>query len=110
VLIVDDPDAPVGTWVHWLAWNMPITSTEIYEGTKSNDRGLTQGLNDFHQVGWGGPCPPKNNGAHRYVFRMYALDTILPLESGASRAMLEAAMNGHILATGEWVGTYERRP
>lgn len=108
-IVVDDPDAPVGTWVHWTAWGLPPTATMLAGGVSPKDGGLVQGLNDFQQVGWGGPCPPPGHGPHRYSFRVYALDVALPLSTGASRAELDAAMVGHIQAQGEWMGRYERK-
>lgn len=108
-IVVDDPDAPVGTWVHWTAWGIPPTSTMLAGGISPKDGGLVQGLNDFQQVGWGGPCPPPGHGPHRYYFRVYALDVALSLSTGASRAELDAAMSGHIQAQGEWMGRYERK-
>lgn len=108
-LIVDDPDAPVGTWVHWLIWNIAGDQTGLVEDIRHGERKVVQGLNDFKQIGWGGPCPPPGNGAHRYYFRLYALNAELPVAAGASRAQLEAAMAGHIVGTGEWQGRYERK-
>ena len=101
-LIVDDPDAPAGTWVHWILWNMDPAMKEVKEG--SVPRGAQQGLNDFRQHEYSGPCPP--SGTHRYVFRVYALDKQLELKAGAGRKDLETAMIGHILAEGELIGKY----
>ena len=108
-LIVDDPDAPVGTWVHWLVWNIAGDQTGLIESIRQGERHVVQGLNDFKQLGWGGPCPPPGNGAHRYYFRLYALNTELALPTGASRAQLDAAMVGHVVGTGEWQGRFERK-
>jgi Raf kinase inhibitor-like YbhB/YbcL family protein len=104
VLIVDDPDAPVGTWVHWVVWNIPHDTREIAEG--SLPAGASQGLNDFKRNSYGGPCPP--SGTHRYYFKVYALDTTLELAPSGNKAALEKAMQGHILARGQLMGTYKR--
>ncbi len=103
-LIVDDPDAPRGTWVHWVVWNISPDTKEIREGAVPS--GALQGMNDFRQLDYGGPCPP--SGTHRYFFKLYALDTLLSLGGGASKANLERAMEGHILARAELVGLYSR--
>ena len=104
-LIVDDPDAPVGTWVHWVVWNIPHDVREIVEG--SLPAGAKQGLNDWKRNSYGGPCPP--SGTHRYYFKIYALDKILDISPSADKAALEKAMHGHILAQGQLMGTYRRR-
>lgn len=104
VLIVDDPDAPMGTWNHWLVWNLPPTTREITEGFVPQTAVL--GTNDFGQLQYGGPCPP--SGTHRYFFRVYALDTILKLPQGAKRNELEQAMKNHIISQGELMGRYQR--
>jgi Raf kinase inhibitor-like YbhB/YbcL family protein len=101
-LIVDDPDAPVRPWVHWLAWNLPVTS-HINEDTPLKE----QGINDFRENKYGGPCPPY--GVHRYFFKVYALNTLLTLNEFADKKALERAMNGHVLAYGELVGLYMRK-
>lgn len=101
VLIVDDPDAPGKTWVHWLVWNIPVT-----HHIKENSVPGEQGLNDFKRIAWGGPCPP--SGTHRYFFKVYALDTLLELSSKTTKKELEQAMGEHILAFGELVGVYKR--
>lgn len=108
-LVVDDPDAPTGTWVHWLAWGIPGTERGLLEGVKPTSPGLLQGLNSFKQIGWGGPCPPQGSPPHHYRFRVYALDVKLSLSAGSDRARLEAAMQGHVVAQGEWVGIYQRK-
>jgi len=100
-LIVDDPNAPKGVWDHWLLWDIKPVN-EI----KENSIPGTEGMNDFKRQHWGGPCPP--SGEHRYLFKVYALDTLLKLESGSVKALLEKAMKGHILAQGELVGLYSR--
>jgi Raf kinase inhibitor-like YbhB/YbcL family protein len=101
VLIVDDPDAPMGTWDHWIVWNIPPTS-KIEENTVPG----TEGMNDFRRRSYGGPCPPY--GTHRYFFKVYALDTQLDLKSNSTKKDVEKAMEGHILAEGELVGLYRR--
>lgn len=103
-LIVDDPDAPAGNWVHWVLYNLPPDLTELPEGIKKIG---VEGKNDFGRLGYGGPCPPRGK-AHRYFFRLYALDTMLELREGTTRARLLQAMQGHILAQGELMGRYSR--
>ena len=108
-LICDDPDAPMGTWVHWVLFNIPADAsglpTEISpDATLEN--GALHGTNDFGRLGYGGPCPP--GGTHRYFFKLYALDTELDLASGITKAQLLEAMEGHILAEGQLMGTYQR--
>lgn len=107
-LVVDDPDAPGKTWVHWLAWDIPAEARGLPEGIAPTATSPVQGRNDFREVGWGGPCPPKGHGAHRYVFRLYALDRPLALPPGATRAEVEKAMAGHVLASGELTGKFHR--
>jgi Raf kinase inhibitor-like YbhB/YbcL family protein len=111
VLIVDDPDAPVGTWLHWLVYDLPAKATELPENVDKSQHiaaGAKQGLNSFKHLGYGGPCPPAGK-AHRYFFKLYALDTLLDLKPGASKKEVERAMANHILAQGELMGTYKRR-
>lgn len=103
-LIVDDPDAPGRTWVHWLAWDLPASARSLPEGVKPEDPGLIQGTTDFGRVGYGGPCPPPGHGTHRYFVRLYALDRLLGLPAGSSRVQLDAAMKGHVLASTELMG------
>ncbi|WP_013320871.1 YbhB/YbcL family Raf kinase inhibitor-like protein [Gloeothece verrucosa] len=108
-LICDDPDAPFKTWVHWVVYNLPPTSRSLPENVPSGDalpNGGVQGINDFKKVAYGGPCPPK--GTHRYFFKLYALDTLLDLKAKATKAQLEAAMAGHVLASAELIGIYRR--
>lgn len=108
-LICDDPDAPVGTWVHWVIYNIPANINELEENFpnhKTFPNGIKQGTNDFRKIGYGGPCPP--SGTHRYFFKIYALDKILDLEAGATKKQLLDAMEGHILAMGELIGKYKR--
>ncbi len=103
VLIVDDPDAPHGVFVHWLAWNIETTSLHLVEGVNLP----SQGRNDFGELDYRGPCPPKGN-PHRYFFKLYALDTSLQLASGSNKKQLEESMKGHIIGQAELVGTYQR--
>lgn len=108
-VIVDDPDAPHPYFVHWLAWNIPGEWTRLDPGCDPDDERFAQGTNGFGNVGWSGPCPPRDHGPHRYVVRVFALDAMLDLEPGANRAALEAAIHGHALASAELVARYERR-
>ena len=108
-LICDDPDAPMGTWVHWILFNLPADIIELHENVppeKELESGAKQGMNDFRKIGYGGPCPP--GGTHRYFFKFYALDTEINLEAGATKEELLKAMEGHILAEGQLIGRYER--
>jgi Raf kinase inhibitor-like YbhB/YbcL family protein len=110
-LIADDPDAPVGTWVHWVLYDLPASTTSLRDNvTKSQliENNAKQGVNDFTQIGYGGPCPPPGK-PHRYFFKIYALDTMLDLKPGATKAQLLKAMEGHILGQGQLMGTYQRR-
>ena len=104
-LIVDDPDAPMGTWVHWVVWNIDPKTTEIKEN--SVPKGSMQGMNDFRKHDYGGPCPP--SGTHRYFFKVYALDAELKLGSNSRKKDVEKAMQNHILAKGELIGLYSRK-
>ena len=104
-LIVDDPDAPVGTWVHWVLWNIDPGTKEIKENMVPE--GARQGINDFRKHDYGGPCPP--SGTHRYFFKLYALDDLPELKSGSEKADLERSMKGHIISQTQIVGTYRRR-
>ena len=103
-LIVDDPDAPMGTWVHWVLWNIPPETKEVKEG--SVPEGSQQGMNDFRKQNYGGPCPP--SGTHRYLFKLYALDSLLNLNPRSTKADVEKAMKGHILSQAQVVGLYKR--
>jgi Raf kinase inhibitor-like YbhB/YbcL family protein len=110
-LICDDPDAPVGTWVHWVVYGLPATTTELAEkipASESLENGAKQGVNDFKHVGYGGPCPPSEK-PHRYYFKIYALDAEIPLKPRATKKELLKAMEGQILAQGELMGTYQRK-
>ena len=104
-LICDDPDAPMGTWVHWVLWNIPPSVKEIKEN--SVPQGGVEGMNDFRKHSYGGPCPP--SGTHRYFFKVYALDTLLIISPNSTKADLEKAIKGHILAQGQLIGLYKRR-
>ena len=109
-LIMDDPDAPVGTWVHWVLFDLPSETRELAEGVAKQEQlagGTRQGRNDFGKIGYGGPCPPPGN-PHRYFFKLYALDAKLNLKAGVTKAEVERAMNGHILAHAELIGRYGR--
>lgn len=103
-LIVDDPDAPVGTWVHWVLWNIDPKLKEIKENSVPPNS--VQGKNDFTKNKYGGPCPP--SGTHRYFFKLYALDTLLDLSPNSTKYDLEKAMKGHVLSEGQIVGLYKR--
>ena len=108
-LICDDPDAPRGTWVHWVIFDMPATVKELPENVAPRETvspGGKQGTNDFKNVGYGGPCPP--SGTHRYYFKLYALDTKLDLGASTTKDQLLKAMEGHIVAKGQLMGTYKR--
>jgi len=124
-LICDDPDAPGGSWVHWVIYGMDATTTELPEKlgkvdqvfsvdyemeTQSAAKSMSarQGMTDFGKTGYGGPCPPRGHGVHHYHFRLYALDTELNLAPRVTRKQLESAMKGHILAQTELIGTYQR--
>ncbi|MGC1370697.1 MAG: YbhB/YbcL family Raf kinase inhibitor-like protein [Candidatus Sulfotelmatobacter sp.] len=109
-LIMDDPDAPAGTWVHWLVYNLPSDARELPEGVAKQEQlpdGALQGRNDFGKIGYGGPCPPSGK-PHRYYFKLYALDMMLDLKAGASKADVERAMKGHVLGEAELIGRFGR--
>jgi Raf kinase inhibitor-like YbhB/YbcL family protein len=114
VLIMDDPDAPPGTWVHWVLYDLTADATRLPEGLPKKEKlehgathGLCWGVEDFSRVGYYGPCPPPGT-LHRYFFKLYALDTILGLAPRATKPKVVKAMEGHVLAEGELVGTYRR--
>jgi Raf kinase inhibitor-like YbhB/YbcL family protein len=110
-LIADDPDAPVGTWVHWVLYDLPPATTELSEDiprSASISDGAKQGLNSWPRLGYGGPCPPPGK-PHRYFFKLYALDTVLDLKPGATKKDVERAMEKHILGQAQLMGTYQRR-
>ena len=109
-LIMDDPDAPGRVWVHWVIYNIPAQSRAFAEGVPKDAElkdGTRQGLNDFSRTGYGGPCPPPG-GPHRYYFKLYALDISLSLPPRATKADVEKAMKGHILAQAQLMGRYKR--
>jgi Raf kinase inhibitor-like YbhB/YbcL family protein len=109
-LIADDPDAPAGTWVHWVLYDLPGGTAELAEGQPKSQYlpgGAKQGLNSFKKLGYDGPCPPPGK-PHRYFFKLYALDSVLDLKPGASKKDVEHAMEKHILAQGQLMGTYKR--
>ncbi|HEU5261309.1 MAG TPA: YbhB/YbcL family Raf kinase inhibitor-like protein [Gemmatimonadales bacterium] len=112
-VIANDPDAPAGTWVHWVLYDLPGSAVQLPENVPKTDTlpdlgGAIQGRNDFRRTGYGGPCPPPGP-AHRYFFKLYALDAHLKLGPGATKQEVEAAMKGHVLGTAQLVGTYARR-
>lgn len=110
-LIGDDPDAPAGTWVHWVIYDLPAGWRRLPEGVAKAEGvagGGTQGANDFRKLGYGGPCPPPGK-PHRYFFKLYALDASLGLKAGASKQEVEKAMKGHILGQAELLGRYQRK-
>ena len=109
-LINDDPDAPVGTWVHWVLFNLPADARSLPERVPPDAElpdGSRHGQNSWRRLGYGGPCPP--SGTHRYFFKLYALDTALELDTGADKKQVLEAMEGHILAEAELVGVYSRQ-
>jgi Raf kinase inhibitor-like YbhB/YbcL family protein len=109
-LIADDPDAPVGTWTHWVIYNLAADTKSTPQNVNKIDQlpdGVMQGRNDFRKIGYGGPCPPTGK-PHRYFFRLYALDTKLNLKAGASRQEVEQAMNRHVVGQAELMGKYGR--
>ena len=109
-LIVDDPDAPAGTWVHWVLYDLPASTSELAEDVAKSQYvagGARQGLNDFRRLGYGGPCP-SHGKPHRYFFKLYALDAVLDLKPGLTKKDIESAMERHILAQAQLMGTYQR--
>ncbi len=110
-LIVDDPDAPMGTWVHWVLFNLPANTTDLAEAVPKGQylpNGARQGFNDFRHLGYGGPVPPPGK-PHRYFFKLYALSATLDLKPGAAKKELERAMEKLVLAQGQLMGTYKKR-
>jgi hypothetical protein len=106
VLICDDPDAPrPEPWVHWVVYNISADTTQLAEG---NGRSFSEGMNSWDETGYGGPLPPEGHGRHHYHFKIYAIDTNLDLEPGATKEEVLKAMEDHIVAQGELIGTYER--
>lgn len=109
-VVCDDPDAPAGIWVHWVIYNLPADTGGLGENVPPRETlpdGARQGKNDFRKIGYNGPCPP--GGTHRYFFKVYALDRLLDLPPGATKAELVRAMEGHVLAQGSLMGTYSRK-
>ncbi|OQY29142.1 MAG: hypothetical protein B6244_04715 [Candidatus Cloacimonetes bacterium 4572_55] len=110
-LICDDPDAPAGTWVHWIVFHIPPDTTGLPENFPLDEElpsGIRQGVTSFQTIGYGGPCPPRGRGVHHYLFKLYALDTELSLKPGATKEELLTAMEGHILAETQLIGEFER--
>jgi Raf kinase inhibitor-like YbhB/YbcL family protein len=110
-VVLEDPDAPGRTWVHWVLYDLPATERALPEGVQPKGQlpsGARQGRNDFGRIGYGGPCPPRGP-EHRYYFKLYALDKTLELGAGATRAQLDRSMLGHILAHAELMGRYCRK-
>jgi Raf kinase inhibitor-like YbhB/YbcL family protein len=110
-LIADDPDAPAATWVHWVVYDLPPSTSGLAEDVPKSQflaGGAKQGLNDFKHLGYGGPCPPHGK-PHRYFFKLYALDTVLELKPGVTKKDLEHAMQNHIVAQAQLLGTYQRK-
>jgi Raf kinase inhibitor-like YbhB/YbcL family protein len=108
-IVADDPDAPAGTWAHWVIYNLPADTMGMIENVPAMEEikgGGLQGKNDFEKIGYGGPCPP--SGTHRYFFKIYALDSELPLKAGATKADVEKAMSGHVLAQAQLMGTFRK--
>ena len=109
-LIVDDPDAPAGDWVHWVLYDLPADASQLPQAVPASETpasGGKQGLNDFQKIGYGGPCPPPGK-PHRYFFKLYALDAPLNLQPRAGKSEVVRAMEGHVLGHTELVGTYKR--
>lgn len=107
-LVMDDPDAPGGTWVHWVIYDIPASVTALPEGgARQLPAGTREGNNSWDKTGYGGPCPP--SGRHRYFHTLYALDTVLPDLKSPDKAQLEAAMKGHVLAQAQLMGTYQKK-
>lgn len=110
-LVCEDPDAPRGTWIHWVLYDVPVAVMGVPAAVSKAGKhpsGGTQGKNSYGELGWGGPAPPRGHGPHRYVFHLYALDSKLGLPSGLSRADLDAAMRGHVLGEVKLTGIYRR--
>ncbi len=112
VLIMDDPDAPMGTWVHWVIYNIPSNTTILKENIEKKpilENGIVQGKNSWGKIGYGGPCPPKITGSHRYFFKLFAIDTKLKLKPGATKKEVLKAINGHVIAKTTLMGIYSRK-
>ena len=108
VLIVDDPDAPNGTWTHWILYNVPAATTQLPENFPNSNSAAMQGLNSYHQSKYDGPCPPANSG-HTYHFQLYALDTVLTLPAGAARVDVTQQMQSHIIDKVDLTAVYARQ-
>lgn len=106
VLIMDDPDAPNGTWTHWVLFNIPAGVSSLSENIQNLPAGTLQGLNSWGKTGYGGPCPPR--GQHRYIFKLFALDTVLNLQSGADQNSIETAMKNHVIGQATLMGKYQK--
>lgn len=112
-LLCDDPDAPAGTWAHWVVWDIPPASKGLREGLPPLDSvpdTCRQGVNGFGTVGWGGPCPPAGTGTHHYVFKLFALDSVLGPRTGVTLPMLLNKIEGHILAGASITGKFQAKP
>jgi hypothetical protein len=108
-MIVEDPDAPVGAWIHWLLWDIPASTQALPQGFEAGSTGVS-GRNDFGRRGYGGPCPPRGHGPHRYFFHLFAVDQAsLGLAEGSNRKALDNALAGHVLAKADYMGRYERK-
>ncbi len=108
-LIVDDPDAPAGTWTHWLIWDLDVSRRSLPQATKPGPAEV-EGINDFGRRGYGGPMPPKGHGPHRYFFKLFALDVAsLGLAASSRRDAVDHALQGHVLAAAQYMGRFERR-
>lgn len=111
VLICDDPDAPGGTWVHWVIYNIPPDLKELKEGIppeKELRNGIMQGRNSWDRIGYGGPCPPPGHGVHRYFFKIYAIDKVLEFSPGMTKEEILKIIKGHIIAEGKLMGKFKR--
>ena len=109
-LICDDPDAPVGVWTHWVAYDIPAATTSLAKGNVHPPKGMKEGVQSGKKMGYRGPCPPPGHGPHRYYFTIYALDCAsLELRVGADRGALEKAMSGHVIGKATYMGRYERK-
>ncbi len=112
VLIMDDPDAPMGTWVHWVIYDIPVSVRELkkdFPKKPTLPNGIKQGKNSWGNIGYGGPCPPKPTGQHRYFFKIYAIDTVPNLPYGATKEQVLKAIKGHIVAKATLIGVYGRK-
>ncbi len=106
VLIMDDPDAPAGTWDHWILYNIPASTTLLAENNQNMPEGTLTGKNSWNRLTYNGPCPPDRE--HRYFFKLYAIDTTLPINNGMTKKEVESAINGHVVASSELMAKYQR--